>query len=164
MLALPLTIRAKKLEPLDSISMRMRGVVRTIPSPSPPPSPLGRGRIIASRGANREARELSRDPQSGSSLLLSRAHSVGAHRKEPQRREERRETSGRERAKTHYLSITDSRVTETGPSLRSSRLCGLTGLPSTGWLQLREMAGVRGNGFYAHLRHKIPASREQFGT
>jgi hypothetical protein len=70
MLALPLTIRAKKLEQLDSISMRMRGVVRTIPSPSPLPSPLGRGIIIASRGANREARELSRDPQSGSSLSL----------------------------------------------------------------------------------------------
>ena len=159
-----LTSCAAKVEPRSLISMRMCGVVRTILSPSPQPSPLGRGRIVASRGANRTSCELSRDRHSGSSLLLSRPYSVSAHRKEPQRREERRATSGTERAQTHHLSVTDFRVTETGPSLRSSRLCGLTGLPSTGWLQLREKTGFRGNGLSAHLRHQIPASREQFGT
>jgi PAS domain S-box-containing protein len=69
--------------------------------------------------------------------LLSRLDAVGTRAKEPQRRDERREESGGEGVHTNHLSVTDSQVTETGLSLRPSRLCGLTGLPSTASLRLR---------------------------
>jgi rhomboid family GlyGly-CTERM serine protease len=64
-------------------------------------------------------------------------YSVGAATKEPQRREERREKDSGEGAQTNHLSATTLQVTETGPSLRPSRLCGLTGLASTAWSRLR---------------------------
>ena len=157
-----LTSRAEKVEPRSLVAIPMRDVVRTLHSPSPRPSPQRRGRIVGSLLANRKWCELSRGRQSGSSLLLSRASSVGAHRKEPQRREDHREASGRERAQTDHLSVTDSRVRETGPSLRSSRLCGLTGFPSTGWVRSREKAGVRGSRPYSNPRRQMPTRIGQF--
>ena len=69
---------------------------------------------------------------------LSRVASVEARAKEPQRRDERREESGGEGAQNDHLSVTDSQVTETGLSLRPSRLCGSPAHPSTAPLQLSE--------------------------
>jgi hypothetical protein len=67
-----------------------------------------------------------------------RVYSAGARAKQPQRRDERREESGGEGARSDHLSATDSQVTATGPSLRSSRLCGLPAPPSTASLRLSE--------------------------
>ncbi len=69
---------------------------------------------------------------------LSGAESVGARAKEPQRREERREESEGEGAQRARVSATASQVTEPGPSLRSSRLCGSIGPASTPLLRLTE--------------------------
>jgi|CZKM01.1.fsa_nt_gi hypothetical protein len=66
----------------------------------------------------------------------SRVYSVGARAKEPQRRDERREESEGEGAQSNHLLVTDSQVTETGLSLRPSRLCGLTAIPSTAPLRV----------------------------
>jgi PAS domain-containing protein len=73
-----------------------------------------------------------KDRQCCEVALLSRLNSIGARAKEPQRRDEQcREEGGGEGAHANHLSVADSQVTETGLSLRPSRLCGLTGLPST---------------------------------
>ena len=64
-------------------------------------------------------------------------YSVGAATEEPRRREERRDEDSGEGAQTNHLSATTLQVTETGPSPRSSRLCGLPGLASTAWSRLR---------------------------
>jgi len=49
--------------------------------------------------------------------------------------------------------VTDSQVTQIGLSLRSSRLCGLTGLPTTAWSPLGQtvLAGKRWAAVYADL-------------
>jgi hypothetical protein len=90
----------------------------------------GEQTVLASgfRSAGEEiAVRLDRKPDSETKRVCS----VGARAKEPQRREERREESEGEVAQSNHFSVTDSQVTETGPSLRPSRLCGLTALPST---------------------------------
>jgi heme o synthase len=69
---------------------------------------------------------------------LSPVYSVEARATQPQRREERREESGREGARTNQLSSADLRVPETGLARRSSRLCGLTALSSTACLPLSQ--------------------------
>jgi rhomboid family GlyGly-CTERM serine protease len=65
-----------------------------------------------------------------------------ARTREPQRREERREKGRGESAQTNPLTVTTLQVTETGLSLRSSRLCGLMGRASTAWSWL----SARGEG------------------
>jgi hypothetical protein len=77
-------------------------------------------------------------------MLLSRVYSVGARAKKPHC-DGRREASEREGAQSDHLSVTDSQVTEAGPSLRPSRLCGLPALPSTASLQLRRMLARPGS-------------------
>ena len=67
------------------------------------------------------------------SALLNRVGAVGALTKEPQRRDERRERSGKEGAQANHLSVTDLQVTETGLSLHcNSRNCSqaATNFPS----------------------------------
>jgi hypothetical protein len=66
----------------------------------------------------------------------SRGYSVGARAKKPQRRDERREENGGAGAQDNQLSGADSQVTQTGLSLRPSRLCGSTALPATVPLRL----------------------------
>ncbi|MGO8929496.1 MAG: M56 family metallopeptidase [Limisphaerales bacterium] len=65
------------------------------------------------------------------------SHSAGVRVREPQRREERREKSRGEGAQTNHLSGADLQVSETGLSLRSSRLCGLMERSSTARLRFR---------------------------
>jgi general secretion pathway protein D len=65
------------------------------------------------------------------------SHSAGVRAREAQRREERREKSGGEGAQTNHLSGASLQVSETGLSLRSSRLCGLMERSSTARLRFR---------------------------
>ena len=58
---------------------------------------------------------------------LSHVYSGRTSTKEPQRRDERGEPSEGNAAETTHLSVIDSQLTESGMSLRSSRLCGLIG-------------------------------------
>ena len=54
-----------------------------------------------------------------------------------------REESDRGGAQSNHLSVTDNRVTETSPSLRPSRLCGLATLPSNAPLRLHGLERLR---------------------
>ena len=74
---------------------------------------------------------------------LSRIHSVRVCAKEPQRREERREKNEDSGPQPNHPLGTDLQAAQTGLSLRSSRLCGLMGLPSIVWSRLRRIAEVQ---------------------
>ena len=73
--ALPITICAKRIEPRNSILMRMRCGLRASRSPSPLPSPQGRGSIFARLSANRKSCELSRAGRSRFSPSVRAEHS-----------------------------------------------------------------------------------------
>jgi tetratricopeptide (TPR) repeat protein len=71
---------------------------------------------------------------------LSRVYSGGTRNKQPQRRGERREPSEGKGAETTHLSVVDSQLTESGMSLRSSRLCGLIGhSPTPTWCLIQNL-------------------------
>jgi protein O-mannosyl-transferase len=69
---------------------------------------------------------------------LSRFCPVASRAEEPQSGEERGEGSGGGKVQSNHLSVPDSPAVSTGPSLRPSRLCGLTGHSSTSSLPLRQ--------------------------
>src|ERR1035438_3053402 len=77
-------------------------------------------------------------------LNLSRIHSMGACAKEPQRREGRREKSEGKGPQFNHRLVTDLQAAEAGPSLRSSRFCGLMGLRSSAWLRLSSQSWHEG--------------------
>lgn len=70
--------------------------------------------------------------------ILSRGFSVRAHGEEPPRRDERGERREPEGEQTIHLPSPESQVTEVGPPLRPSRLCGSTALPSGASPPLRD--------------------------
>jgi len=74
---------------------------------------------------------------------LDSIDSARACAKEPQRRDDRREKSGGEGAETEHLAVTDFQVAENGLPPRPSRLCGLTGLPSTARIRLGSRSPAR---------------------
>jgi hypothetical protein len=61
----------------------------------------------------------------------SRMYAVKASPSKPQRRDGRREKHQQERAQDDHDSVTCFQASQTGLSLRPSRLCGLWGHPST---------------------------------
>jgi hypothetical protein len=152
-----LTSRAERVELRSLIPMGVRCGLRAPRSPSPLPSPQGRGRIIGSLLANRVSCELLRAGRSGCSLFLRltvSATNIGPrnlipmpmrdvvrtpHSPSPQPSPQRR---GR-----IIASRSEQRESCELSSARRSR-CSLSS---------EERVGVRGNGACVNPRCQIPA-------